>query len=147
MPNSDRMRIIFHGAVVLLVGLLCGVPTVTESLGGETERLWHTAHEGLIMIGIMLLAISSVMPMLRLEKREATGLVWSLLATGYGLMTGLILQGITGARAFGPTTSPVLMTAFIGNAVGMFGSVISASLTIMGARAGRRSAVASVRTA
>jgi hypothetical protein len=147
MPNSDRMRIIFHGAVVLLVGLLCGVPTVTESLGGETERLWHTAHEGLIMIGIMLLAISSVMPMLRLEKREAMGLVWSLLATGYGLMTGLILQGITGARAFGPTTSPVFMAAFIGNAIGMFGSVVSASLTIMGARAARRSAVASVRTA
>jgi hypothetical protein len=85
--------------------------------------------------------------MLRLEKREAMGLGWSLLATGYGLMTGLILQGITGARAFGPTTSPVLMAAFIGNAIGMFGSVVSASLTIMGARAARRSAVASVRTA
>jgi len=39
------------------------------------------------------------------------------------------------------------MTAFIGNVAGMFGSVVSASLTIMGARAARRSAVASVRTA
>ena len=64
---------------------------------------------------------------------------------GYGLMTGLIIQGVTGARAFGPTTSPVPMIAFIGNAIGMFGSVVSTSLAMMGARAAQRAAVASVR--
>lgn len=144
MSASDRKRIIFHGAVVVLVGLLCGLPAVTEA-GNESARLWHTAHEGLIMIGILLLALSSVMPTLVLERREAAGLVWSLLATGYGLMTGLILQGITGARAFGPTTSPVLMIAFIGNATGMFGSVVATSLTIMGARAAQRAAETAVR--
>ena len=64
---------------------------------------------------------------------------------GYGLMTGLVLQGITGTRAFGPTTSPVLMIAFIGNATGMLGSVLSAALTIMGARAARRAIVAPAR--
>jgi len=67
--------------------------------------------------------------------------------SGPGEMPMIRHHGVTGARAFGPTTSPVLMTAFIGNVAGMFGSVVSASLTIMGARAARRSAVASVRTA
>jgi hypothetical protein len=137
MTNSDRMRTILHGAVVVLVGLLCGLPAVTES-ANESMRLWHTAHEGLIMIGVLMLTLSSVLPALVLEKREARGLVWSLLLMGYGLMTGLVIQGVTGTRAFGPTTSPVLMVAFIGNALGMLGSVLATSLTIMGAWAARR---------
>jgi hypothetical protein len=144
MSNSSRMRIVFHGAIVLLVGLLCGLPAVTES-ANEAGRLWHTAHEGLIMIGVLMLALSSVLPVLVLERREGVGLVSSLLAMGYGLMTGLVLQGITGTRAFGPTTSPVLMIAFIGNAVGMLGSVLAASFTIIGARAARRAVVAPAR--
>lgn len=132
MLHRDRMRIVFHGAVVLLVGLLCGIPTVPEE---EPMRLWHTAHESLILIGVLLLAVSSVLPVLLLEQREARGLRWALLATGYGLMTGLVLQGITGVHAFGPSTSPVLMIAFAGNTIGMLGSVLVAALTLMGARA------------
>jgi hypothetical protein len=137
MPNTDRTCVILHGAVVVLVGLLCGLPAVSEP-ASESMRLWHTAHEGLIMIGVLMLTLSSVLPALELARREARGLVWSLLAMGYGLMTGLVLQGITGTRAFGPTTSPVLMVAFIGNATGMLGSVLATSLTIMGAFAARR---------
>jgi hypothetical protein len=139
MSHTDRIRVVFHGAVVLLVGLLCGLPTVPEE---EPMRLWHTAHESLILIGILLFAISSVMPVLVLEKREARGLVWSLLATGYGLTTGLVIQGIMGVHAFGPSSSPVLMLAFVGNATGMLGSVLVAALTIMGTRAARVAAIA-----
>ena len=129
MAHSDRMRVVFHGAVVLLVGLLCGLPTVIEE---EPMRLWHTAHESLILIGVLLFAVSSILPVLELPKREARGLVWSLLATGYGLMTGLIIQGMTGVHAFGPSRSPVLMLAFVANATGMLGSVLTAALTLMG---------------
>ena len=143
MANRDRMRVIYHGAVVMLVGLLCGMPTVNEE---EPARLWHTAHESLILIGILLLAMSSVLQFLVLPKREATALVWALLATGYGLMVGLLIQGVTGTHAFSPTTNPLLMFAFIANITGMFGSVLTASLTIMGARAASREAVAAVQS-
>jgi hypothetical protein len=50
-------------------------------------------------------------------------------------MTGLVIQGIMGTHAFSPSTNPVLMFAFIANLTGMLGSVLTASLTIMGARA------------
>lgn len=140
MHTSDRTRVVFHGAVIVFVGLLCGYPTVSE---GEVARLWHTAHEGLILIGVMMLAISSAMPVLSLERREARGLVWSLLATGYGFMTGLLIEGVTGAHAFGPSRSPVLMVAFVGNATGVLGSMLAAGLTIVGARAARRASMAS----
>ncbi len=103
MALHDRLRVTLHGAVVLLAGLLCGLPTVPEE---EPMRLWHTAHEGLIMAGVMMIAISSTMPHLRLPRREAQALVWALLAMGYGLTTGLIIQGVTGQHAFSPSGSP-----------------------------------------
>ncbi len=134
MTNRDRVRITFHGGIVLLVGLFCGYPAVAETIAG-TERLWHTAHEGLIMMGMLLLVMSSVFPLLALERREASGLVGSLLAVGYGFMTGLVLSAAVGRQAFGPSRSPVMMTAFIGNAIGILGSFVAASLVVIGARA------------
>lgn len=142
--QRDRVRLIFHGSIVLLVGLFCGLPTVPEA---EPMRLWHTAHESLILIGVLLLTMSSVLPLLVLGRSETRALVWSLLATGYGLMTGLVLQGITGVHAFSPTTSPVLMIAFIGNATGMFGSVVASVLTLLGASAAYATTAASVPAA
>lgn len=99
------------------------------------------------MLGVLLFAEPSVLPNLVLEPREARGLQWSLLATGYGLMIGLVLQGITGLHAFGPSTSPVRMIAFLANATGMLGSVLTASLTLIGARAAYVAGPASARAA
>jgi hypothetical protein len=132
MDRTLRLRVILHGGIVMLVGLLCGLPAVNE---GDSERYWHTAHEALILIGVLLFAVSSVMPYLVLGKGEAKTLFRALLATGYGLMGGTVLQGVTGQHAFGPSTSPVVMVAFLSNVIGILGSVLTASLTIMGAAA------------
>ena len=40
-------------------------------------------------------------------------LVWSLLATGYGLTIGLLLQAIMSQHAFSPSRDPIMMLAFI----------------------------------
>jgi hypothetical protein len=137
MPN-DRARLIFHGAIVLFVGLLCGYPTVIEA-GGETLRLWHTAHEALIMIGIWLLATASVLSSLVLGKREASALVWSLLALGYGFMTALLIAAVTGVRAFQRGSAPATMIGFTASAIGILGALLATLLTMNGARAALRS--------
>ncbi len=134
MPSRYRVRIVFHGAIVLLVGLLIGFPTGTE-VGSEANRLWHTAHESLIMMGVWLLTMGSVFPVLALERREAAGLFWALLATAYGFMVALVLEGMTGMRAFQPTTSPILLVGFAGNVIGVLGALLAALLTLTGARA------------
>lgn len=131
-----RLRLVFHGAVVLLAGLLCGYPTVVESLGGEESvRLWHTAHEALIMMGVWILATSSVFPTLVLPRREAAGLVWSLLAMGYGFMIALVIGGVTGTTSFSPGQTVVSWIAFTGSGVGILGAILATALTLTGARA------------
>src|SRR3989442_11231220 len=92
MADRDRLKLIFHGAIVLLVGLLCGLPTAVEA-STESVRFWHTAHEALIMMGIWMLAASSARPLLVLYGRDASAPVWLVLALGYALPTALRLGG------------------------------------------------------
>lgn len=134
MATSDRLRLVFHGAIVLLVGLLCGLPTVVESMNGESVRYWHTAHEALIMMGIWMLAESSVLPVLALERREAAALFWSLIAMGYGFITALVIGGAIGVSPFSPGHTPTAFIAFLAAVAGIGGAIVAASLTIMGAR-------------
>jgi hypothetical protein len=134
MAEKDRLRLIFHGAIVLLVGLLCGLPTAVEA-SSESVRFWHTAHEALIMIGIWMLAASSVRPALVLDRREATALVWSFLAMGYGLMTALVMGGVIGISPFAPGGTPATFVAFLSAVVGIFGSFVATAVTLMGVRA------------
>jgi hypothetical protein len=134
MVNIDRLRLIFHGAIVLLVGLLSGLPTVVESIN-ESGRFWHTAHEALIMMGIWMLASSSVLPALVLGRRETMALVRSLLVMGYGFSVALVIGGVVGANAFEPGGTPATFTAFVAAVVGIGGAFVATALTLMGARA------------
>lgn len=131
---NHRLGLVRHGAIVLLIGLLCGLPTVVESLNGDAGRVWHTAHEGLIMMGIWMLVMSSVLPLLGLARREMTVLYASLLGMGYGFAVALVLGGIAGETPFTPGPTLLAFIAFLFAVVGILGSVLSAALTIMGAR-------------
>lgn len=137
MAHAPRLRLIQHGAIVLLVGLLCGLPTVGEALGGEA-RVWHTAHEALIMMGVWMLAASSAFPALEFEAREARAFVLSLLVMGYSFALALIVGGIIGETPFAPGHTPASLVAFLASVVGIFGAIISAALTVMGASAALR---------
>ena len=139
MANTDRPRLIFHGAIVLLIGLLSGLPTVVESIN-ESGRFWHTAHEALIMMGIWMLASSSVLPALVLGRRETTALVRSLLAMGYGSSVALVIGGVVGANAFEPGGTTATLTAFVAAVVGIGGAFVATALTLMGARAALKEA-------
>jgi hypothetical protein len=135
--NNDRERLIFHGAVVMFVGLLCGYPAVVEQ-GDEALRMWRGAHLELLLVGIWFLATAGILPSLVLARREAVGLVWALVATGYGLTAALVLGAITGVRAIEPRGPVINQIAFSGSAIGILGALLAVLLTLVGARAAVR---------
>jgi hypothetical protein len=132
--TTDRARLVLHGAIVLFVGLMCGLPTVMEE-GPDASRHWHTAHEALIMMGIWILTTASLLSVLVLDGREARALKWCMLALGYGFMLALIIQGVTGYPAFEPGTSPVRIVEFTASTIGIFGAVMGTLITMRGAKA------------
>jgi hypothetical protein len=87
------------------------------------------------MMGIWMLAVSSVLSALVLERRQTTALVWSLLVMGYGFSVALVIGGAVGANAFEPGGTPATFTAFVAAVVGIGGAFVATALTVMGARA------------
>ena len=134
MTNTDRIRLIFHGTIVLIFGLLSGLPTVIEVADGG-GRYWHTAHEALIMVAVWFYAEAAIQPSLVLDAREATALRWAMMMLGYGFTTALVLAGIAGAEAFAPGTTPLTFTAFVAALIGILGAFLTAGITLLGARA------------
>jgi hypothetical protein len=92
------------------------------------------------MMGVWILAASSVVPSLVLGRREASGLVWSYLAMGYGFMTALVIGGVIGASPFEPGGTAATFTAFLAAVVGILGAVLATALTLMGVRVALQSA-------
>lgn len=141
MISNDRERIVFHGAAVLIVGLLCGFPfaaALTGNWGDEPLRAWRFAHLGLIVTGIWLLATAAVLPSLVLGRRPASVLVWSLLGAAYGFMTALLVAAVSGVRGLQPTGPAANWVAFAANTFGALGGLVGAALTLLGARAALR---------
>jgi hypothetical protein len=132
MTTTDRARLVYHGAIVLLVGLLCGFPAVpgvvVEALHG-----WRKAHLSILLLGLWLLATAGIYPSLLLSKRQAHVLNWSLFIAGYSLTVANILMAFTGMLGLRPTGPAANWAVFSLKVVGALGGVLAALLTTIGA--------------
>jgi styrene-oxide isomerase len=90
-------QMIFHGALVVAVGLVCGfflmfellgevaiwpVPGIDAEIPGSV-RGWQAAHVGGILNGVMILACAACMPLLTFTARARQGVAWALIFTGW----------------------------------------------------------------
>ena len=137
MIGNHRERLIFHGSIVILAGLLISILAVVGLLGDEF-RGWNTVHLPLIMLGIWMVAMAVVFPTLVLSKGDASALVWSLLIAGYGVMIATPIEAINGVRAIAPGGSVIHMVAFITNALVLMGVTLTVLLTLKGIRAAKK---------
>lgn len=91
-------RVILHGLIVLLIGLVAGVllvfslldavalwplPTMEVVIPGST-RGWQAAHVGGIVNGVFMIAISWLMGYLSLDERSAAWSGWGAIVMGWG---------------------------------------------------------------
>ena len=57
MAERSRAQIVLYEAIVLLVGLLCGIPFgvgVGNGWSEEAVRAWRVAHSGGVTVGLMI---------------------------------------------------------------------------------------------
>ena len=129
-------QLIFHGSVILLVGLLCGAPlgsAVVREKPEETVRAWRVAHSSLLMGGILLLVVASIIGQLQLSAWALAVMVWAFIAASYGFAVILPLgahYGHRGLKSEPPFLNHVL---YVGNTVGALGLLIGAVLLLWGA--------------
>jgi hypothetical protein len=129
-------QLVFHGAVVLLVGLLCGAPLGSAVVRGkpeETVRAWRVAHSSLVMGGILLLALAGVVARLQLSGVVLGLLVWAFVGSSYGFAVVLPLGAHYGHR--GLTAAPPFLNrlVYVGNIIGATGLLAGTVVLLWGA--------------
>ena len=129
-----RARIIMHAAIVMLIGIACGLPAVTQ-VGAGVEELWRAAHMALMMTSIFMLATSSTLTAIVLDERDESALVWSMLGFGYGFVVGVITGAVQGRRVFEPGTTFITWIPLAAASIGIVGSVMGCAILIKGSRA------------
>jgi len=131
MHERLEARMIAHGALVFLVGLLAGFPFAFFELGkivlwpipGEIPvsmpgdvRGWRMAHLEGILNGLTLIGVAAVMPTLRLSARERTIVAWALIVTAWGNIVASLIGPLSGGRGLefgGGAANSVMYLLFV----------------------------------
>jgi len=136
MNDATQRRLAFHGATVILLGLLAGFPyamVVSGDLEG-TERAWRMAHMEGVTNGLLIFGVAALLPVLRLGDAGRRALTGCLLFTAYANTVASIIGASTQNRglAFGGSlANTVVFLLFTFAVVTIFATV---GLVIQGAR-------------
>ena len=136
MPLAKQL--VFHGSVILLVGLLCCWPYARALIRAKSEtsvNAWRVAHLSLPIAGILLFALAAVMSQLQLSASAAALMTWSFIASSYAFAVALTLGAHYSFR--GLTSKPPLLNrvVYLGNMVGAILSLLGSILLVWGAYA------------
>jgi hypothetical protein len=114
--------LIFNATLVLLVGLLCGIPYGRAILRNKSEalvRAWRLAHGSLIVGAALMLGVAAVFPQLSAETIQSQWVIsLSFIVSGYGFCVSLTLAPVVGHRGLsiaGPASAKLV---YLGNIVG-----------------------------
>jgi len=148
---TDRLqsRLIAHGALVYLLGILAGFPFTFVILGkvvlwpipGAIDwqpagdvRAWHMAHLEGILNGLTLFGVAAVLPRLRLSETNLKIVAWGLIVTAWGNILASIIGPLFGGRGLefgGSAANSVMYVLFV---VAVVTVLIAFGVVIRGAR-------------
>jgi len=132
MTDRADLQMILHGAIVLVLGYLCGFPLdsgLTENWGSADVHFWRVAHSGLVVGGVWSIATGAAVPHLSLGPRSLAILAWSVVLANYGFLLNGFIRAASGDRAGVPPNFLVLSSF----ALASLASLLGAGLTIVGA--------------
>lgn len=96
--NDLQRRMVGHGAIIMVIGLLAGFALLMSLIGGfelypgnilafelpGEGRAWARAHAGGLMNGMMVMIVALLLWALDLPERMSRQLYWMLIGAGYG---------------------------------------------------------------
>jgi hypothetical protein len=128
-------QLVFHGTVVLLVGLLCGAPygrAVNRNAPEQIVNSWRVAHGSLPLGAALMFGVAGVLAHLR-----GGALKWvialSFIVSSYAFCFSLPLAAVVGHRGLssgGPATAKLV---YAGNLVGALSSLVAAAALLYAA--------------
>lgn len=118
MEKKLRASLIFHGAIVIILGLLAGFPYALV-LQGQMEgepRAWSMAHLEGVLNGLLCLGAAGAFGKLALSAGQMRLMTWSFILMAYGNVVASVLGAVTGQRGLelaGPMSNMVVFALFM----------------------------------
>ena len=134
--DSQARLLVFHSAVVLLAGLLVGVPygrAMNRNAPEATIKAWRLAHATLPLGATLGLAIAAVLPSLNAGAAIKSVIAWAWVVSNYGFCVSLPLAAVVGHRGLTPARPLSNQLVFLGNVVGIGMSLIGSIVLLYAA--------------
>lgn len=126
MDTSAR-HLVLHGAIVLLIGLLCGAPyghAINRNAPAHIIHSWRVAHASLPMGGILMLTVAALLSHFSVEVYVKWLISSAFIASSYAFCVSLPLAALVGYRGLSGEGPPAAKVVYAGNVVGAWLSVI-----------------------
>lgn len=131
MPDTLRSRLIFHGAVVFLLGMFAGFPFAlvllaevngTETFMPGTVRAWRMAHLEGALNGMLIIIAACATAQFPVGDRGTNIIYYGLVVTAYGNIIASINSALTGGRGLsfnGLTANSITFLLFSAAIIGV----------------------------
>lgn len=122
-------QLVFHGAIVLLFGLVLGAPYARAIKHGAPASIvnsWRVAHLSLPIGATLMFAIAAVLPALAVPAQIAWVIAIALIISSYAFCVSTPLAAITGERGLSSGTVGLGRLVYLGNMVGAWSSLVAA---------------------
>ena len=151
--ESLSYKVMGHGMLVLLIGLLSGIglifslldavtlwplPAWDVSIPGST-RGWQAAHVGGILNGVMIAGVAVLMTKLSLTGKRALWVGWGMIITGWANTVFYWAGNFSANRGLSMTETPYGTgdiwgaLAFLGGGAGMVFTIAAVIILALGA--------------
>lgn len=147
MSRNHSSILIFHGALVFLVGMASGFPyafAVLASLAeevpahnAEAVRGWRMAHLEGVLNGLLLIAVAGAGRAIKLSDILQRVLAYGLIVTAWGNMIASVVGPIFRVRGLEPGQSGPNMLMYVLFMVAVLTVIVSMVLIAKGAWAAR----------
>ncbi|SMC25049.1 hypothetical protein SAMN02745857_02045 [Andreprevotia lacus DSM 23236] len=131
-PATHQLAL--HGAVVLLIGLLCGAPyarAIKRGAPAAIQHAWRVAHASLPIGATLMFAVAALLPQLQVTAWLQWAIVLSLIVSGYAFCAALPLGAATGHRGLGNGRPLLARLVYAGNLLGAVTSLLASVLLII----------------
>jgi hypothetical protein len=134
--DPQARYLIFHSVVVLVAGLLVGVPygrAVHRNAPDHVLKAWRLAHDTLTVGPLLGLAIAAVLSSLSVSAPSKSWLAWTWVVSNYGFCFSLPLSAMVGQRGHTLARPLSNQMVFAGNMVGLGASSVGTAVLLYAA--------------
>ena len=122
-------HLVFHAAIVLLFGLLCGAPYGRAILRKAPEHIvhsWRVAHLSLPIGATLMFAVAGILSLLAVTAFVKWTIAVALVVSSYAFCFSLTLAPIVGHRGLSNKGPFSAKAVYVGNILGSLASLLAA---------------------